>query len=773
MPDLDTPLETEQESAPEQAARAEHAHLADEIRRHNEAYYNDQNPQISDAEYDRLRQRLETLEARSPDLAGPDSPTRTVGARPARGFASIEHRRPLLSLQNAFDGDDVRDFVDRARRFLGLDSETPVALRTEAKIDGVSLALRYEDGQLVEAATRGDGQVGEDVTRNARTIRDIPGRLAAGAPAVLEIRGEVYFTHADCAALNREVEHENAARLERIAARHANWIERARTAGDAERVAELERRRADALERERKAAPGRLYKNPRNAASGSLRQKDPAVTAARPLRFAAHGWGEVSEPLGTTQSEAMERIGSLGVPIGEIAKSVSGWQEAVSGHADIEPLRSGGPYDIDGSVIKVERLDWQGRLGAVSRFPRWAVALKFSPEEATTEVLAIDVQVGRTGALTPVARLQPVTVGGVEVSNATLHNEDFIRGVGSDGSPVREGEEPDIRVGDRVRIRRAGDVIPQVIAVEYSGRPPDSTPFAFPQHCPDCGADAVREEGEAVRRCTNALGCPKQAVEALRHFVSRDALDIEGLGEKQVQLFWDFGWVREPADIFRLQERYGRSDAEPSEEDVPPASVAALEGWGELSANNLFAAIDARRSPPLARFLGALGIRFVGETTAVRLARHYGSWRYFRAEMEAAGTPESEARERLMAIEGVGAAAALSLARFFATASNRERIDRLEAARFEPVDEEIPETDAGSPLAGKRIVFTGTLEEMSRAEAKSLAESMGARVLGAVSGNVDILVAGAAAGSKRTKAEALGIEILDEAAWLRLARGNP
>lgn len=767
------PLEPEREAVSEQEARAEHARLADEIRRHNEVYYNDENPEISDAEYDRLRQRLEALETRFPVLVTPDSPTRTVGARPARGFATIEHRRPLLSLQNAFDGDDVRDFVDRARRFLGLDDEIPVALRTEAKIDGVSLALRYENGRLVEAATRGDGRVGEDVTPNARTIRDIPGRLAAEAPAVLEVRGEVYFTHADCAALNREVERDNVTRLERIAARHSEWIERARTAGDAARVAELERRLADALERERKAAPGRLYKNPRNAASGSLRQKDPAVTAARPLRFAAHGWGEVSEPLGTTQSEAMKRIGAFGVPIGEIAESVPDWQEAVSRHADIEPLRSSGSYDIDGSVIKIERLDWQERLGAVSRFPRWAVALKFSPEEATTKVLAIDVQVGRTGALTPVARLQPVTVGGVEVSNATLHNEDFIRGVGSDGSPVREGEEPDIREGDRVRVRRAGDVIPQVIAVEYSARPPESMPFEFPEHCPACGADAVREEGEAVRRCTNALACPRQAVEALRHFVSRDALDIEGLGEKQIQSFWDLGWVREPADIFRLQERYGESDAEPTDMDAPPTSVAALEGWGELSASNLFAAIDARRSPPLARFLGALGIRFVGETTAVRLARHYGSWGHFRTEMEAAGTPESEALERLTAIEGVGGAAAFSLARFFATATIRERLDHLEAAGFEPVDEEIPETDADSPLAGKRIVFTGSLEEMSRAEAKSLAESMGARVLGAVSRNVDIVVAGAAAGSKRTKAEALGIEILDEAAWLRLARGDP
>ena len=754
-------------------ARVEHARLADEIRRHNEAYYNRDNPEIRDAEYDRLRQQIEALEARFPDLASPDSPTRTVGARPGRGFATIEHRRPLLSLQNAFDGDDVRDFVERTRRFLGLDGDAPVALRAEAKIDGVSLALRYENGQLVEAATRGDGHVGEDVTANARTIRSIPGRLKPGAPTVLEVRGEVYFTHADCKDLNREVERENAERLDRIAARHADWIERARAAGDEARVAELESRRADALERERKAAPGRFYKNPRNAASGSLRQKDPAVTAARPLRFAAHGWGEVSESLGRTQSEVMERIGALGVPIGEIAQSVSGWQDAVSWHAGIEPLRSGGPYDIDGSVIKIERLDWQVRLGAVSRSPRWAVALKFSPEEATTEVLAIDVQVGRTGALTPVARLQPVTVGGVEVSNATLHNEDFIRGVGSDGAAIREGEDPDIRVGDRVRIRRAGDVIPQVIAIVQADRPPGAAPFVFPEICPACGADAVREEGEAVRRCVNTLGCPRQAVEALRHFVSRDALDIEGLGEKQIQLFWDLGWVREPADIFLLQERFGVANAEPSDEDASPASVAALEGWGELSASNLFAGIDARRSPPLARFLGALGIRFVGETTAVRLARHYGSWRNFRGEMEAAGAPESEALERLMAIESVGAAAAESLVRFFATSANRERLDRLEAARFEPADEEAPETDADSPLAGKRIVFTGTLEEMSRAEAKSLAESMGARVLGAVSRNVDILVAGAAAGSKRTKAEALGVEILDEAAWLRLARGEP
>ncbi len=773
MPDSGNAVQEWLEGLSGHEARVEFARLVDEILRHNEAYYNRDNPEISDAEYDLLRQQIEALEARFPDLASPDSPTRTVGARPERGFGTIEHRRPLLSLQNAFDGDDVRDFVERARRFLGLDGDAPVALRAEAKIDGVSLALRYENGQLVEAATRGDGHVGEDVTANARTIHSIPARLEPGAPAVLEVRGEVYLTHADCKDLNREVKRENAERLDRIAARHADWIERARVAGDEARVAELESRLADALERERKAAPGRYYKNPRNAASGSLRQKDPAVTAARPLRFAAHGWGEVSEPLGRTQSEAMERIEALGVPIGEMAQSVSGWQDAVSWHSGIEPMRSDGPYDIDGSVIKIERLDWQVRLGAVSRFPRWAVALKFSPEEATTEVLAIDVQVGRTGALTPVARLQPVTVGGVEVSNATLHNEDFIRGVGSDGAAIREGKEPDIRVGDRVRIRRAGDVIPQVIAIVHAVRPPCAAPFVFPETCPACGADAVREEGEAVRRCVNTLGCPRQAVEALRHFVSRDALDIEGLGEKQIQLFWDLDWVREPADIFRLQERFGVADAEPSDEDALPASVATLEGWGELSASNLFAAIDARRTPPLARFLGALGIRFVGETTAARLARHYGSWRYFREEMEAAGAPESEALERLMAIESVGAAAAGSLVRFFATSANRERLDRLEAAHFEPADETAPEMDADSPLAGKRIVFTGTLEGMSRAEAKSLAESMGARVLGAVSRNVDILVAGAAAGSKRTKAEALGVEILDEAAWLRLARGEP
>ena len=571
--------------------------------------------------------------------------------------------------------------------------------------------------------------------------------------------------------LNREVERENAERLARLNSRFSGWIAKARDAGDETRVAELESRREAEVQREEKAAPGRLYKNPRNAASGSLRQKDPGVSAARPLKFAAHGWGEVSEPIGSTQSEAMARIASSGIPIGGIWRSVADWQEAVEWHAGIEPLRSNGPHDIDGTVIKIERLDWQARLGSVARFPRWAVALKFSPEEATTEILDIEVQVGRTGSLTPVARLQPVTVGGVEVSNATLHNEDFIRGYGSDGAPVREGAEPDIRIGDRVRVRRAGDVIPQIIAIEYSDRPSDSVPYTFPARCPDCGAEAVREEGEAVRRCSNTLGCPRQAVEALRHFVSRDALDIEGLGEKQVQVFWNLDWVREPADIFTLRERFGQSDTVEGEGGVP-SSVAALEGWGDLSAANLFAAIEARRTPPLARFIVALGIRFVGGTTALRLARHYGSWGHFREEMEAATETETDAGERLLAIEGVGAAAAESLGRFFSVLSNREKLDRLEAAGVRPEDEVAPASDANSPLAGKRIVFTGSLETMSRAEAKTLAESLGARVLGAVSRNVDILVAGAAAGSKRTKAEALGLEILDEEEWLRRSKVN-
>ena len=747
----------------EEGDRPAYRALVAEIRRLDEAYYQGDGSPLSDAEYDRLRQRLAAIEDRHPDWVGPESPSRRVGARPARGFAPVRHRRPLLSLQNAFDGDDLREFLDRARRFLGLDPAEPMALRMEAKIDGVSLALRYESGRLVQAATRGDGQTGEEVTANARGIADIPEELAAGAPEVLEIRGEVYLTHADHAALNRAVAAENRARRARIEDRHDARLARAREAGDGAEESRLRAARAGALAREDRAAAGRLYKNPRNAASGSLRQKDARVTASRPLRFAAHGWGEVSTPLGETGSEAMARIHACGIPIGETAGQVAGWQEAVAWHDSIEPLRAGGPHDIDGSVVKIERLDWRARLGSVARFPRWAIALKFSPEEATTRLEAIDVQVGRTGALTPVARLQPVTVGGVEVSNATLHNEDFIRGRDADGNPLRAGAVVDIRVGDRVRIRRAGDVIPQVLAVVE--RPPDSEPWRFPDSCPVCGGPAPRVAGEAVRRCGNALACPRQALASLRHFVSREALDIEGLGEKQIRLFSDLGWVREPADLFRLREAHGGAEAAAGRE-----RIADLEGWGERSAENLLAAIDDRRRPPLARFLVALGIRLVGATSAARLARHYGSWPAFRTEMEAVAREDAAAVDRLAAIEGVGAGAVGALAAFFASAEVGGRLDRLEAAGCAPADDTAPEGEADSPLAGQRIVFTGTLAGMSRAEAKARAEALGARVLGAVSANTDLLVAGEAAGSKRRKAEALGIRILDEAEWLQLAR---
>jgi len=752
----------------EAAARQEHEQLSEEIRRHDEAYYQRQEPLIPDGEYDSLRQRLLAIEESWPALASPDSPSGTVGAPPMRGFATVEHRRPLLSLENAFDEGDMQAFVERARRFLSLPADMPIPLRGEVKIDGVSLALRYEKGRLAEAATRGDGRVGEDVTANARSIADIPDHLAPEAPEVLEVRGEVYMTRADFQQLNRQVEAESRARRERLEADHARRTAAAK--GDTEMLDKLHLRHERALRRETAAAPGRLYRNPRNAASGALRQKDARVTAERSLRFVAYGWGETSESLGQTQTEATARIAACGIPT--VAEAVAGcdWAAGVDWHRGLLPRRAERAFGIDGTVFKIERLDWQARLGAVQRAPRWAVALKFPPEEAVTELLAIEVQVGRTGALTPVARVQPVFVGGVEVANVTLHNEDFIRGVDSSGQAVREGDPPDIRPGDRVRICRAGDVIPRVIAVDLATRPPGAEPYRFPERCPACGAAALRPEGEAVRRCVNALGCPHQAVEALRHFVSRDALDIEGLGNRQIQAFWDTGWVREPADIFRLRERHGDGAGKGS--DSAGEILEDLEGWGPRSAANLFAAIEARRAVPLRRAIVALGIRFVGEATAVRLAQQYGSWQRFREAMEAAADPESEAARQLLALEGVGAAAAGSLTAFFGEPASRRKLDRLEAAGFAPADEKAPEEEAGSPLAGKRIVFTGTLSAMSRAEAKAAAAARGARVLGAVSGNVDVLVAGAAAGSKRTKAEQLGIDILDEEAWMRLISGN-
>ncbi len=704
------------EPAPETLSRAEAeaeiVRLSDAVARADLAYHQADAPEISDAEYDALKARLRAFEAAWPDLARSDSPTAKIGAPPAQGFAKIRHRVPMLSLENAFEAEEVREFEARIRRFLSL-GEAPVAFLAEPKIDGLSLALRYEGGRLVEAATRGDGTEGEDVTANARTIDDIPERLAGAPPDPMEIRGEVYMTQADFAALN---------------ARQA-------------------------------AAGAKTFANPRNAAAGSLRQLDPSVTAERPLRFFAHGWGEARRLPAETQSGVMAAFRDWGLPTNPLARRCESIEELLSLHREIEESRARLGYDIDGVVYKVDRLDWQARLGSRSTTPRWALAHKFPAETATTLLEGIDIQVGRTGALSPVARLRPVTVGGVVVSSATLHNEDYIAGRGADGQPIREGR--DLRVGDTVTVYRAGDVIPKVVDVDLCKRPAGAEPFVFPDHCPVCGSPAPREPGEAVRRCTGGLVCPAQVVERLRHFVSRAAMDIEGLGTRQVELLHRIGWVREPADIFTLERRFGPRGSEPQR-------LAALEGWGERSAANLFAAIEARRSPDLARFVFALGIRHVGETTAKLLARHYGSWDAFAEAMRRAGEEEA-ARAELLGIDGVGEVLAQSVIDFFADPHNEAALARL-LQEVAPAEAARPAV-ASSPVAGKTVVFTGKLERMSRDEAKARAEALGAKVSGSVSAKTDLLVAGPGAGSKLKKATELGVETLTEEEWLALVEG--
>ncbi|MEM8625780.1 MAG: NAD-dependent DNA ligase LigA [Pseudomonadota bacterium] len=693
-------------------AREEITRLSDEIRRHNTAYHRDDAPEVSDGEYDGLKRQLLALETAYPELVSVDSPSHAVGAAPADGFAKVQHRVAMLSLGNAFADEDVAEFVARIRRFLSLSAEETVALMGEPKIDGLSLSLRYENGQLVEAATRGDGSVGENVTANARTIADIPTEVR-GMPEVFEVRGEVYMTHAAFQALN-------------------------------ERQAE---------------AGAKVFANPRNAAAGSLRQLDSSITAGRPLRFFAYSWGETSALPAETQSGVLEALRSWGFSVNERAKRFEDLEGLLAHYREIESVRASLGYDIDGVVYKVDRLDWQGRLGARSNQPRWAIAHKFPAERAQTVLEGIDIQVGRTGALSPVARLRPVTVGGVVVSNATLHNEDYIAGRGANGEPIREGR--DLRVGDTVTVYRAGDVIPKVIDVDLSRRPADAVPFVFPTVCPACGSPAVREAGEAVRRCTGGLVCPAQAVERLKHFVSRGAMDIEGIGTKQVEAFWSLGWLRAPADLFRLNARFGEQGSEIQR-------LSALEGWGERSAANLLAAIDARRAIPLHRFIFALGIRHVGETTAKLLARSYGTWEAFAEAMQAAAD-DPEGREALLAIDGVGAVLADAVITFFADEQNAQALSALlDEVNPEPAEVAVA---SDSPVVGKTVVFTGKLERMSRDEAKARAEALGAKVSGSVSAKTDILVAGPGAGSKLKKAEALEIQVMDEDAWLTLIGG--
>ncbi len=689
-------------------ARAELARLADAIARANTAYHTEDAPEISDADYDALKARNSAIEERFPDLKRPDSPSDIVGGAVAEGFAKVAHDVRMLSLANAFDDEAIRDFDDQVRRFLGL-GETEMTYTAEPKIDGLSLSLRYERGRLVQAATRGDGSVGENVTANARTISDIPHELA-DTPDLLEVRGEVYMSHDDFADLN--------ARQEK--------------------------------------AGGKTFANPRNAAAGSLRQLDAEITRDRPLRFFAYAWGAHSNPLADTQMKAIERLADLGFRTNPLTALCDGPEAMLEHYASIEAQRATLGYDIDGVVYKVNDLALQRRLGFRSTTPRWAIAHKFPAELAWTRLEAIDIQVGRTGALSPVARLTPVTVGGVVVSNATLHNEDYIAGRDSRGRSIRDGK--DIRIGDWVQVYRAGDVIPKVADVDLSKRPDDAAPYVFPTTCPECGSEAVREEGDAVRRCTGGMICPAQAVEKLKHFVSRAAFDIEGLGAKQVEMFYhdDLLPIREPADIFTLAGR----DA---------ANVSKLknrDGWGEKSAQNLFQAIEDRRAIPLNRVIFALGIRHVGESASALLASHYGSWDAFEKAMTRATVGEGPDWAELLNIDGVGEVLAASVVTTFQQEAERASIDRLvaqldiqEAARRGAVD---------SPVAGKTVVFTGTLEKMSRAEAKARAEALGAKVAGSVSAKTDLVVAGPGAGSKAKKAEDLGIKMVDEDGWLAL-----
>ena len=688
-------------------ARAELARLAETIADANTAYHTLDAPEISDADYDALKRRNAAIEARFPSLVRTDSPSAQVGGAVAEGFGKVPHRVRMLSLENAFATEDVADFDDRVRRFLAL--QGAVAYTAEPKIDGLSLSLRYEGGVLVQAATRGDGEVGENVTENARSIADIPQRLT-GAAQVLEVRGEVYMSHADFAALN-----------------------------------------------DRQAASGeKTFANPRNAAAGSLRQLDARITAARPLRFFAYAWGELSAPLAATQFEAIQRLAALGFQTNPLTVLCDGPEAMLAHYRVIEAQRATLGYDIDGVVYKVNDLALQARLGFRSSTPRWAIAHKFPAQLAWTELLGIDIQVGRTGALSPVARLRPVTVGGVVVQNATLHNEDYIAGRDSRGEAIRGGK--DIRVGDWVQVYRAGDVIPKVADVDLARRKSDAQPYVFPTECPECGSPAHREEGDSVRRCTGGLICPAQAVERLKHFVSRGAFDIEGLGAKQVEMFFKDAQlpVKTPADIFTLAERDSAN---------PLQKLKNREGFGEVSAAKLFAAIEARRSIPLDRLIFSLGIRHVGEVAASLLARHYMTWEAFESAITKAlpGTPEWA---ELTAINGVGAVMAQSVVDAFLNPAERQAIDALAAQlSVQPVQ---ARAQVASPVAGLTVVFTGSLEKMTRAEAKARAEALGAKVSGSVSAKTDLLVAGPGAGSKAKDAERLGVRMIDEDAWLHL-----
>ncbi|MFG1373559.1 NAD-dependent DNA ligase LigA [Xanthobacter oligotrophicus] len=695
-------------------AASEHKALAQEITGHDAAYYREDAPVVSDAEYDALRQRYEAIEERFPGLRGEDSLSEKVGAAPSEKFGKVAHKVPMLSLSNCFSDEEVVEFVARVKRFLNLGVDDEVAFTSEPKIDGLSCSLHYENGRLTVAATRGDGSQGEDVTQNVRTIADIPERLAgADVPDTIDVRGEVYMAGADFEALN---------------ARQA-------------------------------AAEDKVFANPRNAAAGSLRQLDPTITASRPLKFFAYAWGEASSLPADTQFgvvEAFARWGFTTNPLMVVAKDAAG---LIAHYRSIEAQRALLGYDIDGVVYKVNSLELQRRLGFVSRSPRWAIAHKFPAEQATTVLEDIEIQVGRTGALTPVAKLTPVTVGGVVVSSATLHNEDEIA-------------RKDVRIGDTVVVQRAGDVIPQVVRVIEEKRPADARPYEFPTLCPACGSHAVRETDtktgkmDAVRRCTGGLICPAQMVERLRHFVSRNAFDIEGLGEKQVRAFYEWDLIKSPADIFTLETR--------NKEGLQ--RLENREGWGKTSATNLFAAIAERRTVAVDRFVFALGIRHVGETNAKRLMRHYGTVEALEAGALAAEIPGeahpkgNDAWQEMLGIDGIGDVVAEAVIEFFGEPRNREVV----AALLKDVTPEpMEQVAAASPVSGKTVVFTGALEKMTRDEAKAMAERLGAKVAGSVSAKTNLVVAGPGAGSKLEKAQALGVQVITEDDWFELVGTRP
>jgi DNA ligase (NAD+) len=694
----------------EDQARSELQRLALALAQDNRAYHHDDSPSIDDATYDRLKLRNAQIEQRFPHLKRTDSPSDQIGAKPKAGFGKIRHRQPMLSLSNAFEAKDVEVFVARLEKFLNLTPQSDMRMTAEPKIDGLSLAVRYEKGQLVHAATRGDGETGEDVTANALTIADIPKTLS-GAPDILEVRGEVYMTHADFAALNAAQEQ----------------------------------------------AGQKPFSNPRNAAAGSLRQLDAQITKARPLLFFAYAWGDLSEPLAPSQSEAVARLRALGFSTNSLFKTCDTSEELISHYRAVELARADLGYDIDGMVYKVDDLALQARLGFRATTPRWAIAHKFPAELAWTELLGIDIQVGRTGALSPVARLNPVTVGGVVVSNATLHNEDYIAGRDSKGQRIRGGK--DIRVGDWVQIYRAGDVIPKIADVDLSRRLADSRAFDFAEKLKQEGIQGQRAPGDAIWRYSGAEPLADLAIESLKHFVSRQAFDIEGLGAKQIEQFYHRGWIRTSEDIFTLKTRFGPGQLQ---------QVSKLEGWGKKSAQKLFDGIDAKRRIALHRLIFALGIRHVGEGAAKLLANRFVTWETFSEAMITA-VPGSAVAAALVDIDGVGAVMAQSVVEPF---QDPERFAALQflVAHLQVIP--APQIDtASSPVAGKTVVFTGTLVQMTRAEAKARAEMFGAKVSGSVSAKTDILVAGVGAGSKAKKAADLGIETLDEEGWIALIKG--